>query len=292
MSDTGELSTTVARLAAGTVEYRLDRRGDRVVVVMHGAHMRAGLTLDESAYADADLTVLAPSRPGYGRTPTSTGTTPAGFADVVADLCRRLGIDRVAAVVGISAGGRSAMALAARHPDLVERLILQTAQAPLKWPTRGTRLLAGLLFPPATERLTWGGIRWLLRRSPDSGLRMLFGGLSTMPPRQVVARLGPEQRAALVALFSRMRSGSGFRNDVRPGPDVSAEIGQPTLVIATRRDGAVPFGHAEHLVRAIRRAELVESQSDSHFAEFGADWPAVSGAIGAFLDAGPSPGRT
>ncbi|PZV98931.1 Pimeloyl-ACP methyl ester carboxylesterase [Micromonospora phaseoli] len=272
-------------LTGGVVEYRLERRGDAAVVIMHGGHLRAGLTLDEDVFADAGLTVLAPSRPGYGRTPLSTGTTAAGFADVTADVCRHLGIDRVAAVVGISAGGPTAMALAARHPDLVERLILQSAQAPLTWPGRGTRLLAGLIFSPATERLTWGGVRGLLRRSPDVGLRMLLRDLSTVPARRAVAQLRPEHRAMLISLLCQMRSGEGFRNDLRRGVDVTAEIGQPTLVLASRRDGSVPFGHAEYLAGTIRRAELVESRSDSHFLEFGEDWPAVCDTIRAFLTA-------
>ncbi|WP_067814881.1 alpha/beta fold hydrolase [Actinomadura kijaniata] len=51
----------------------------------------------------------------------------AGFADVVAELCRELGIDRLTAAVDQSAGGPTAIALAAHHPDLVERLLLQSA---------------------------------------------------------------------------------------------------------------------------------------------------------------------
>ncbi|WP_233197100.1 alpha/beta hydrolase [Verrucosispora sp. ts21] len=286
MGGSVQRSTTVARLGSGAVEYRLDRRGDTVVVVLHGGHLRAGLVWDETVFVDAGITVLAPSRPGYGRTPLSTGTTRAGFADVTAELCRHLGIDKVAAVLGISAGGPTAMAVAARHPGLVERLILQCSQGP-HWPRRRERLLANLIFSPVAERLTWGGLRRLLRRAPDTGLRMLLGGLSTVPPRQLLAGMWPEHRATLIALFSAMRSGAGFRQDLRPYTDVTAEIGQPTLVIASRHDGAVSFDDAEHLATAIRRAELVESRSDSHFLELGADWPAISEAIRVFLTSEP-----
>jgi pimeloyl-ACP methyl ester carboxylesterase len=59
--------------------------------------------------------VLAPSRPGYGRTPVSTGTSVTGFADVTRTLCAHLGITRLAAVVGTSGGGPTAVAMAA-HP--------------------------------------------------------------------------------------------------------------------------------------------------------------------------------
>ena len=119
--------TAVACLSFGQVEYRLERRGEAVVVVLHGGHVRAGLALGEETFAAAGYTILAPSRPGYGRTPLSTGTSVEGYADVVRALCGYLGIARVAAVVGVSGGGPTAATFAARHADLVERLILFSA---------------------------------------------------------------------------------------------------------------------------------------------------------------------
>ncbi|CAL9306725.1 MULTISPECIES: alpha/beta fold hydrolase [Streptomyces] len=59
-------------------------------------------------FAESGCTVLAPSRPGYGRTPLSTGTSVSGFADVPRALREHLGIGNVAAVVGISGGGPTA----------------------------------------------------------------------------------------------------------------------------------------------------------------------------------------
>ncbi|TCB93448.1 alpha/beta hydrolase [Micromonospora zingiberis] len=282
-----ERPTSIAKLPAGPVEYRLDRRGDATVVVFHGGHMRASLTLDEQVYADANLTVLAPSRPGYGRTPLATGTTVPGFADVTADLCRQLEITRVAAVVGISAGGPSAVALAARHPDLVERLILQCAVGPLPYPDRPTRLLTSVMFSPHTERFTWGGIRALLRRSPNFGIRQLLHGLSTLPGGRALEQLSPTQRTWLAWLFSQMRAGAGFRNDMRPREDLTAQVSQPALVIASRLDGAVPFAHAEALVARLPRAELAQSQASHHFYELSPDWPAIADTIRVFLAVDP-----
>jgi pimeloyl-ACP methyl ester carboxylesterase len=95
--------TMIAQLGAGQVEYRLDRRGDEVVLVFHGGHMRAGLALGEEVFAAAGYTVLVPSRPGYGRTPLSTGMSVERYTDVVRALCVHLGNARIAAVVGMSA---------------------------------------------------------------------------------------------------------------------------------------------------------------------------------------------
>lgn len=282
-----ERPTTVVKLDTRPIEYRLEQRSDATVVVLHGGHMRAGLALGEDVFADAGYTVLAPSRPGYGRTPLPTGTSVSGFTDVVAALCGHLGITKVAAVVGISGGGPTAVTMAARHPGLVDRLILQSAVGCLAWPDRHTRLGARAVFAAATERATWGAIRALGRVAPDMGLRLLLHDLTTQPVRDVVAALRAEDRAMLLALLSRMRSGRGFLNDLRPTPDATAEVGQPTLVIATRNDGGVPFAHAQSLATAIRHAELVESAADSHFIWFGPDWPTIAETIHVFLTTDP-----
>lgn len=279
--------TALDYLSPGQVEYRLERRGDAVVVVLHGGHVRAGLALGEEVFAAAGCTILVPSRPGYGRTPLSTGTTAEGFTDVVRELCARLGIARVAAVVGISGGGPTASTMAARHADLVERLILVSAVGWLPFPDRPTRLGAHLGFAAMTEHLTWAGVHMLARVAPDACLRMMLRSLSTRPAGEVLAALRAEDRAMLLALFARMRSTRGFLNDLRPTPDVTARIDQPTLVIATRTDGGVPFAHAQSLASTIRHAELVESRAPSHFVWLGADWPAIAERIRAFLDTNP-----
>lgn len=275
--------TEVARLRAGAVEYRLQEQGDTAVVVFHGGHMRAGLALGEDVFTALGYTVLVPSRPGYGRTPLRTGRSASGFADVIRELCDHLGIARVAAVVGISAGGRAAVAMAARHRDLVQRLILQSAVGFLPWPDWRTRIGANVAFNAVTERATWGAVRAVMRVAPAIGLRWMLGELSTEPSRVVVAELSDENRASLVALFSRMRSGHGFLNDLRGTPDVRSEITQPALVIASRRDGAVRFVHAESLVAGLEHAELVVSKSDSHFIWFANDYPEVASRIRDFL---------
>ncbi|GIF45936.1 pimeloyl-ACP methyl ester carboxylesterase [Asanoa ferruginea] len=271
--------TTVAKLAAGQIEFRLDARGDGVVLVFHGGHVRAGLALGEEAF---DRTILAPSRPGYGRTPLSRSIED--YCDLVAALCAQLGIDRVAAAVGISGGGPTAATMAARHPDLVERLILLSAVSFLPFPDRLTRLGSHVAFNAVTERATWAGVRTLMRLAPDAGLRFMLRGLSTVPSGTVLAALSDEDRAALVDLFTHMRSGRGFRNDLRPTRDVTAQIDQPTLVIATRTDRGVPFAHAESLASTIRHATLVESHAHTHVIWLSPDWPPIAARIRAFLD--------
>lgn len=285
----GDLATAVMDLDAGRVEYRLDRRGPACVLLCHGGHMRAGLALGEELFAEDGYTVLVPSRPGYGRTPLRTGTSPAGFADAAAELSGRLGIGRLAAVVGVSAGGPTAVTMAARHPGLVERLLLVGAVGFGPYPDRRTRLGAYVVFNAATERLTWAGMRATLRLAPTVGLRLLLRGVSILPPRELLAGLSGQHRATLLGLFGGMRSGRGFLNDLRGAADVTAQVTQPALIVASRSDGGVPFTHAETLAASLPRAELVESAASSHFIWFGEDYPAIAETIRRFLARDPSP---
>lgn len=260
--------------------------------------MRASLPLGEEVFADASYTILAPSRPGYGRTPLATGTSLEGFAQVIAELCGRLGIGSLAAVVGQSAGGPSAVTMAARCPALVQRLILQSAVGPLPWPGRRTRLGGKVVFSPRTERLTWALMHALVRRAPAAGLRLLLGGLSVQPTGPTLAAMTGPHRALAAALFERMRSGSGFSADLRNFSGTAAYrrtaagVGQPALVIASPNDAAVPFAHARALARVLPSARLVTSQATGHFIWFGDDYPAIATAITDFLDKDPaaSPG--
>jgi pimeloyl-ACP methyl ester carboxylesterase len=143
-----------------------------------------------------------------------------------------------------------------------------------------------VVFGRLLEPVTWALIHALTRRAPGSALRFLMSPLTTRPVAEVLAGLTIPQRAALLALFGRMRSGAGFGNDLRimaaPGRS-AAQVRQPTLVIATRSDGSVPYVHAEALAAAIPGARLVESGAPSHMIWLGDDYPAIAATITGFL---------
>jgi pimeloyl-ACP methyl ester carboxylesterase len=79
-----------------------------------------------------NVRLVSVDRPGYGGSqPVSAGawSTVASAADDLAAVLDSLYLERVG-VVGWSAGGRVALALAARRPDLVERLAIIATPAP------------------------------------------------------------------------------------------------------------------------------------------------------------------
>jgi pimeloyl-ACP methyl ester carboxylesterase len=107
-------------------------REHQLVVFCHSAPGAGPFDPDPSLTHARNVTLLAVDRPGYGRSdPMSRGrwATVASAADDIAAVIDSLGAGRVG-VVGWSAGGRVALALAARRPELVGRVVVAATPAP------------------------------------------------------------------------------------------------------------------------------------------------------------------
>jgi pimeloyl-ACP methyl ester carboxylesterase len=287
------LPTRLAAIPTGPVEYRLTGVGSRTVLVLHGGHVSAAVPLGERDLLDLGLRVLVVSRPGYGRTPVATARTRTGFADVVAQLCRDLQIDRLAAVIGMSHGGPSAVALAACHPELVERLILESAVSSLPWPGRTTRVGAHLAFNSRTAPLTWRLTGVLARQAPDVFVRSMLRALSTGSGSRVLADLSPADRVEVLDLLRSMQASHGFLHDIRDpvDPSLEARVRCPTLIIASPEDGQVPPRHAAHLHHRIPGATLIWSHASSHLIWFGSSARERREHVTGFLAEAPEHGR-
>jgi pimeloyl-ACP methyl ester carboxylesterase len=98
----------------------------RTVVLLHPAPGSRLLDPDPWATAAGRRRLVTFDRPGYGgSSPLPTRAVPSisGYADDAAAVLERLGIRRTS-VVGWSAGGLVALALAARRPDLVRAVAI------------------------------------------------------------------------------------------------------------------------------------------------------------------------
>ena len=67
-------------------------------------------------WVDNGYGVIAPSRPGWARTPMDVGKKPDEAADSFAELLDELGIEKVV-VHCVSGGGPTGINFAARHPE-------------------------------------------------------------------------------------------------------------------------------------------------------------------------------
>jgi pimeloyl-ACP methyl ester carboxylesterase len=105
---------------------------DRVVVLCHSAPGAGMFDPDPAETRARNVALLSVDRPGYGGSSPAAAdgwATVASAADDLATVLEGLHLERVG-VAGWSAGGRVALALAARHPDLVDRVAVLATPAP------------------------------------------------------------------------------------------------------------------------------------------------------------------
>jgi pimeloyl-ACP methyl ester carboxylesterase len=274
-------ATRVITIDGHAIEYRLERRGDATALILHGGHMSARCRFGEEGFLEAGYSVLVVSRPGYGRTAVRAGPSAPEFAVRLAGICRLLGLSNLT-VIGISLGARSAMTLAAFYPELVQRVILMCPTSFRPWPGPRGRRLAYAAFPPGVERATWGTLHYLLRKDPDRYLAGILENLTTLDGEVAVRRLGADV-GKITEFLLCCQSGRGFLIDLRAPTDVSSDVGQPTLILATRNDGAVSFDHAQYLAATLPDPSLVEINTPTHLLWLGEGSDRTAAAIESFI---------
>ncbi len=100
-------------------------RGDGpAVLVFHGAPAGydQALVLAEGL-DDAGYKVIAPSRPGYLRTPLGSGLLPSQQADIMVALLDTLDVGKVT-LLGVEEGSPAAIEFALKYPQRVSGLVL------------------------------------------------------------------------------------------------------------------------------------------------------------------------
>ncbi|TKX43125.1 alpha/beta hydrolase [Halorubrum sp. SD690R] len=228
------------------------------VVFFHGTpgSRRLGALLEPAARAN-DVRVIAPDRPGYGRSPPQSGRTVGDAAASVRPVLNDLGVER-AALVAFSGGAPYTLATAASLGDRVTGVDLVAGATP---PSFGDDT-------PAVQRLLSG-----LAAATPSVLGALLRGqawvASRADPSFVVAQYAedadavPEDAATVVkedflAAFERHRNGAvtEFRDAGSDwGIDLDA-VDAPVRLWHGTDDANVPVAGAERLAEALPTAEL------------------------------------
>ena len=200
--------------------------------------------------------ILVPCLPGHGGT---TAPPEAMSVEATADALATLleARDAVPAhVVGYSLGARVALRLAVAHPDVVDRLVLESPSAGL--PSDAERAARRAADEALAARLEADGIEHFVdewERNP------VFAGAGTPDPNRVARiremRLGNDP-AGLAA--SLRHAGQGA---MAPLFDALPTIAAPTLVIAGEHD-AIGRPRAERVAAAIPDARLAVVDGAGH----------------------------
>jgi pimeloyl-ACP methyl ester carboxylesterase len=193
---------------------------------------------------------VAVELPGFGESekpsPDKYRYDFEAFAETLLDVTAALGLSRVCAV-GHGLGASAALALAARHPSVVERLVLidpivyQAEFGP--W--------ASLALVPFVGRIAF---KQLYNKSVFTALADRYAAHSAKPEAALARAFEqfttPQGREAAYATLKGMR-------DTRSLVAVLPRIQVPALIVWGQDDTVVPATHGRKLARELMRARLM-----------------------------------
>lgn len=295
MSDDALCPGALPAIAPATVETRLgpvevaEAGAGPPLLCLHGGMggYDQGLILAAAILPDPQgFRVIAPSRPGYLGTPAGGHGTPEAQADLYAALLDRLGIGR-ALVAAVSAGGPSALAFAARHPQRCAGVVLVSACTVRLDVPRRVRLRLPVMAVVARLPAVPAFLGWMTRRQPMKAARASIADADVCARTLAHPEAGPLMRMLQEGIFHRIaRRLPGTENDVAhlsALPDQPAGgIRAPVLIIHGTGDRVVPFHNATRLAAVQPSADLMAIEQGEHVALF-THLDAIRARVGAFL---------
>ncbi len=207
----------------------------------HFGRTHRAIALDLPGFGDSPLPSWPIEMPAYGR--------------LIHDFCEKLGIDRVAALVGNSMGGFASTEAVVDNPSRFERLVLVSAAGISFAEAEGRAIEARVrLFEAVIPNLSGFRRTWLTR---PRGRELAFGNIFRYPNRVRPELLAEQMEPGVGA--------PGFGDAIRAigGYDTRhrlTEIEIPTLVVWGMHDRIVPVEAAIGYHRLIpgSRLELFE----------------------------------
>lgn len=268
------MSTSQIQTSKGKVEFTVVGSGRPMLIVV-GGHTNCKETIFHKGLDPNRFCFITPSRPGYGSTPlTEQNKTPKGTSDLFVALLDELKIQKTI-VVGISAGGLTALEIAANYPNRVESLILMSALTN-KWFVTTDKIYKGAkwIFSPKIESITWFFYRLFFGLFPNVMTTIMFKQLSTYRPVEFTN----DEVRELKQMTLIMRSYKGFDNDLNQNIDqaILKTIECPTLILHSENDNQVDISHAQNAKNNIKDSKLVTFNNHwGHLLWVGADYYTV-----------------
>jgi pimeloyl-ACP methyl ester carboxylesterase len=168
--------------------YREEGRGDPPLLLVHGWCCDHTYFAPQIEHLARRHRVVAPDLLGHGRSDKPRQPYPIrGFADDLAWLCAKLGLDRPV-VVGHSMGGITALELATRHPALPAAIVIldSTIVPPADRRKMMEGVLPGLRSPGYLDAMR-DTIEGFFAPFDDSARKARIIGAMTSAPQHVAA---------------------------------------------------------------------------------------------------------
>jgi pimeloyl-ACP methyl ester carboxylesterase len=276
---------TVLQTSRGPVQVAREGEGPPVLAIHGGpGGFDQGLAYCRHL-RDSGCELLAPSRPGYLRTPLESGRNHEGQADLYAAILDTLHIER-AAILGVSSGGPSAVQFAARHPDrttalfldaaillpfkppigVVQRATIETGpfvwlsyQLASRWPAAMTSFAIDGMSEGLSKEQKKAATKWI--NSNPTRLQGL---------QEQFASIAPRKYRQPGWVNDKINEKNGLAD--LPFADITA----PTLIAHGTNESIVPVEHATNAADKIAGAELILVQEGYHLLSYSSNYGPVA----------------
>ncbi|MEO6053706.1 MAG: alpha/beta hydrolase [Chthoniobacterales bacterium] len=297
----------VALTPSGEIEFARTTVNGPIILVFHAAPggYDQGLLLGENLGKNG-FQILAPSRPGYLRTPLATGLTPEAQADAAANLLDSLGVEKVG-VLAFSLGCPAAIQFAVRHPERAWAVVLTSTVLRDYVPSR---MYPHSLLGTLILNKTYGDLpSWLLvneaKHFPERTILRMLSDETNMGEQQK-NKIGfailkdPSQldwfRKLLYTTAPMDVRQAGFTNDVvqlRALPQLPYNpIKAPLLVINGANDADTPIANLKTVMNRLPSAQLMTVEDSGPMVWLGPNAKAVNDRILAFMQLYAQPAAT
>ena len=222
-----------------TLHYQIrgfDQSGGVVVFLNGMTQSTAHWNSQAKAFAGLGYRVLTYDARGQGESELGRADLSLELhADDLAEILRELEVEK-AHLVGFSHGARVALAVANRHPDRVDHLVLCSATArPTALARTIVRAWHGVLKAGGLEAMSWSSIPTILGNDFLAAIEKILGGI-------VRASVQRNSREGVEALLSAMMNYPDLA-------DLAEGVSQTTLVISADQDLLVTLEGARELAR-------------------------------------------
>ncbi|MEC1260968.1 alpha/beta hydrolase [Bacillus swezeyi] len=269
-----------------TIEYSLIGEG-KPILVMHGGHSNCHEEFGYQSLYENGFSIITPTRAGYGRTSKEIGAELKLACYYYMKLLDELKVEKVH-VLAMSAGGPSGIYFAAKYPDRVESLILQSAVTK-EWliPKDIEYKVGNIMFRPPVEKAAWKLISALNNRFPQWIFKKMISSFTTLSVDQAMLKINEGDIEEMRKMNNRQRSGRGFLIDLKNIDEISIRhlgmISCPVLIMYCQHDRLVPNEHAYHAQEHIPLSELYEADAWGHLIWLGKEADTVSRKVISFL---------
>ena len=253
--------STVLKTPDGDIEYAVEGDGP-TVLSLHGAGggYDQGLWAARLAFGSGHR-VIAVSRYGYLRSPIPQNASIRKQAAVYRDLLDKLGVQKLI-VLGISAGGPSAIEFANDYPERTAALILLSAVTQASATGDKPKFYIGVIHLIQRSDYAY----WLVTRLMQPAILNLMG-----IPASAYAGFSPAQTGLARQMLETMHPMSErYLGTVNDGEMIGRQavstdaISAPTLVLHAKDDALVSYRHAEHARAVIRGSRLILFETGGH----------------------------